>query len=105
MRRSDTGAVIVDKPSEEYEKACLDAVRTTLLESPTIKRDGTEVESIEIVVDGDQRSLVVSLVYKGHPKQLTWRLYEDVFSGDLPPGQAEEPDGVATQIYISAIGG
>ncbi len=83
----------------------MEAVRKALLDNSVIKRDGTLVESIEIVADGNERKLVVSLIYRGRRKQLEWRLYKDVFSGELPPGQAEEPEGVATQLYVSAIGG
>jgi hypothetical protein len=33
MRRTPNGAILVDGPSEEYERACLEAVRTLLLDS------------------------------------------------------------------------
>lgn len=105
MKRSRTGAVLVDGPSEEYEQACLEAVRRQMLGSEALQRDGVVVKSVELVRSKDCRCIVAFLVRHGHDTREVWRLYEDVFNGTLPPGQAEDPDSVALQMVIWAMGG
>lgn len=105
MKITETGAIEVDPPCPQYEQACLEAVRKTLHESPTLERDGVVVKSVELVRSGDCVCIVASIVRGGIDTRSVWHLYEDVFHGTLPRGQAENPEGVATGMWISAMGG
>jgi hypothetical protein len=105
MKTTETGAIVVEPPCPEYEQACLAAVRKILLESTTLERDGVTIKSVELVRTADCTCIVAFLVRSGIDTRAVWRLYEDVFHGMLPPGQAESPDGVATGMWISAMGG
>jgi hypothetical protein len=105
VKTTETGAIEVQPPCAEYEQACLDAVREILLESTTLRRDGTVIKSVELVRSRDCTCIVVFLVRSGIDTRTVWRLYEDVFHGTLPPGQAENPEGVATGVWISVMGG
>lgn len=96
--------VKVNIPSPEYEGACLRAVREVMSKVEP-ERDRTTVESVELVVSGDDRRIVVTIVRHGRRRTVDWKLYDDVFSGKMPPGEAEFPDDVALQMMIWATGG
>jgi len=97
--------VRVDIPSREYERACLEAVRATLSKIEP-ERDRTSVESIELIVGkDDDRRIVATIVRHGRRRTVEWQLYEDVFTGEMPPGEAEYPKEVALQMMIWATGG
>lgn len=96
--------VKVDIPSPEYEDACLRAVRR-VMSKVVPERDHTTVESVELVVNGEDRRIVVTIVRHGRRRTVDWTLYEDVFTGEMPPGEAEFPDEVALQMMIWATGG
>lgn len=93
-----------DIPSAEYEQACLDAVRGQLGDSKVLEHDGIELKSVELVRGANCLCIVAFLVRKGRDTRVVWRLYEDAFSGIPPEGRAEPPDGVATQMWLWAMG-
>lgn len=105
MKVTKTGSIEVVPPSPEYEQACLEAVRKSLLENPKPEIDGFVAKSVDIVGAGRDRRIVASIVRAGLPRKVEWILYEDVFHGTLPEGQAESPDGVATGMWIQAMDG
>lgn len=105
MKRTDTGAVIVDGPSPEYEQACLQAVQRALLNNEALKTTGIDVKTVDLVIRGDERLIVAAVTRFGRPAEVTWELYEDVFNGTLPPGQAEDPESVALAMWVWAQGG
>jgi len=93
-----------DIPSPEYEHACLESVRDALgglKEDP----DGVVAQSVELVHDGDDHRIVATILKRGKQERIEWRLYEDVFSGIFPEGEAEPPAGVGTQMMVWAVGG
>ena len=96
--------VKVDIPSPSYEEACLSAVRDVMSKVDP-ERDHTTVESVELVSRGDDRRIVATIVRHGRRRVVDWKLYEDVFIGKMPPGEAEFPDDVALQMVIWATGG
>lgn len=96
--------VKVDIPSPEYEEACLAAVRATLSQLEP-DRDHVCLERVELVVEGDRRCIVATVVRHGRRQTIDWQLYEDVFTGEMPPGEAEFPDQVGLQMMIWATGG
>lgn len=96
--------VKVDIPSPDYEQACLAAVRRTLFKL-TPARDHTTVESVELVANGDDRRIVATIIRHGTRQTIDWQLYEDVFTGKMPPGEAEFPNEVGLQMMIWATGG
>ncbi len=105
MKVTATGSIEVDPPSDEYEQACLEAVRKIMSDSTTLERDKVVVESVELETTDEARRTVVSLLQVGLPRKVEWTLYEDTFHGTLPRGQAENPEGVATGMWIWAMGG
>jgi hypothetical protein len=98
--------VKVEIPSSEYEEACLQAVRRALLDDKRgLQRHGAVVHSVDLVLNGNDRRIVAPVTRRGAKHLVEWRLYEDVFSGVMPAGEAEDPEGVATQMFVWAIGG
>lgn len=94
----------VDRPDPAYEHACMEAVRRVLLSKPKLD-DRRVVTSVGLVVDREQRWIVAWYKWRGEPRVAKWCLYEDVFSGKMPPGEAEHPEGVADQMLVWVIGG
>ena len=94
-----------DIPSPEYEQECLEAVRRALLGNGGRLSELVTVRSVELVREDDRPLIVAHLTRRGEEVKEAWRLYEDVFSGVAPPGHAEDPEGVADQMMIWAMGG
>jgi hypothetical protein len=94
----------VTRPSPEYEHACLEAVSRVLLNRRQLD-DNTKVDAVGLVVDRGHRSIVAWYERFGEPRKETWRLYEDMFSGEMPHGEAEDPEGVADQMLVWVLGG
>ena len=76
-----------------------------LFDNEGLRRDGIEVQDVDLVSEGDKRLIRASFTQRGKEKQEVWRLYEDAFSGIPPPGKAEPPEGVATQMWVWVMGG
>jgi hypothetical protein len=95
----------VDIPSPEYERKCLEAVRRTLLGDGGRLSDLVKVQWVGLVREDDRPLIVAHLTRRGEKVEEVWRLYEDVFSGVPPPGHAEDPQGVADQMLVWALGG
>jgi hypothetical protein len=95
----------VDRRSPEYEQDCLEAVRRVLLGNEGVLNDRVRVRSVDLIQKGERALIVASVIRAGAEAKIVWRLYEDVFSGTMPPGHAEHPEGVADQMLVWAIGG